>query len=195
MQFNGKEYPFSFVKDITERKLAEQEIADSNKLSRRIIESVDEGVIVLGVDSRIKVWNPYMERLTGLSLNEVLGKPPEELFPRLYETIINERVKKILDGQTPDQLDLPYHFPASGRSGWLWETNAPLHNTKGEKIGIIITCGIPPNANRPSRLCGTPSFPLTMRLSRYSGYRRGGVSVTRTRPAATSAIHGMNCWI
>jgi two-component system, cell cycle sensor histidine kinase and response regulator CckA len=138
-QFNGKEYPFSFVKDITERRQAEQQIADSNKLNRRIIESVDEGVIVLGVDSCFQAWNPYMEKLTGLSLDEVLGKHPAKVFPLLHEAVITEKNKKTLAGQMPDQLDLPYHFPASGRSGWLWVTNSPLRNSKDEKIGAIVT--------------------------------------------------------
>jgi PAS domain S-box-containing protein len=139
MFLKDKKHAIGIIRDITERKRAEQELADSYQFSRQIIESVDAGVIVLGADSRFRVWNPYMEKLTGLSLKEVQGKHPEELFPFLRETGINERIEKTLAGQTPDPLDMPYHYPASGRSGWLWETNAPMRNTKGEIIGVITT--------------------------------------------------------
>lgn len=125
-------------RDITARKLAEQELANVTQYSRQIIESVDEGVIVLDLDSRFRVWNPYMQRLTGLSREEVLERRPIEVFPFLRDNQIN-RIDLALAGETPPPVDVPYHYPASGRSGWVLERNTPLRNLDGKIVGVIVT--------------------------------------------------------
>lgn len=139
IEFRGKKYPFSFVKDISERKVAEQELAKIHLYSRQIIESVDEGVIVLDTDARFRVWNPHMYRLTGLSRDEVAGRRPGEVFPFLRDTGVDARIEHALSGQTSTSVDIPYHYPVSGRSGWLLETNTPLRDLDGEITGVIVT--------------------------------------------------------
>jgi PAS domain S-box-containing protein len=117
----------------------DEALQESNQFNQQIINSAEEGVIVYGSDLRYQVWNPFMERLSGLAASEVLGKHPLEVFPFLRGTGVIEQVEKALDGQTSPPIDFPYHSPESGRSGWTTDTSAPLRNMNGDIIGVIGT--------------------------------------------------------
>ena len=50
-----------------------------------------------------------------------------------------ECIQKTLEGHITDTVDFQYAVPGTGRSGWASHTEAPLHNAKGEIIGVIAT--------------------------------------------------------
>lgn len=125
--------------DITERKHAEDELRETSQLNKEIIQSAQEGVIVYGRDLRYQVWNPFMEQITGLAAQAVLGRHPAELFPFLRETGMLERLERTLDGENLGTLDFPYTVPATGLAGWAADTSSPLRNADGDIIGIIAT--------------------------------------------------------
>ena len=45
-----------------------------NHLAHQIINSVQEGIIVLDSELRYVVWNPFMERLSGVPAKDVIGR-------------------------------------------------------------------------------------------------------------------------
>jgi len=114
-------------------------LKESSQFSQQVINSVDEGVVVLDRGLRYQVWNPYMEQLSGVAAAEVLGKHLLEAFPFFSELGIVERAEATLAGRRSSSLDFPYPFRDTGRSGWITEMNAPLRNTKGNIIGVIVT--------------------------------------------------------
>ena len=61
--------------------LTEQKIIELSQFNKQIIEGAHEGIIVYDEDMNYLTWNPYMERITGISANDVLGKNAIELFP------------------------------------------------------------------------------------------------------------------
>jgi PAS domain S-box-containing protein len=125
--------------DITERKKTEEALRESSEFNRQIIESAQEGIIVYGLDMKFQSWNPFMERLTGLSADEVLGGHPLEVFPFLRETGVMACIDKALAGEVCEVNRFQYHVPATGRSGWASEICSPLNNAKGAIIGVIGT--------------------------------------------------------
>lgn len=127
------------ARDITERKLADTALREANQFNEQIINSAEEGIIVYGTDLRYKVWNPYMEQLSGITAGEVIGKHPLELFPFLKEGGVIERLEKSLEGEISHSIDFPFKVPLNGRSGWSSDTSAPLRDTNGEIIGVIGT--------------------------------------------------------
>jgi len=130
---------FGSLQDITERKQAEEQLRELQQFSEQIIHSAQEGFIVYDLDLLYRVWNPFMEHLTGMNAAEVIGRHPLELFPFLQEGGVIERLEKVLAGETPNSADFPYYTPKTERSGWASDLSAPLRNTKGEIIGIIAT--------------------------------------------------------
>jgi PAS domain S-box-containing protein len=127
------------IRDVTERKRAMAALLEASQYSQQIIESAQEGLIVYGTDLKVGVWNPYMERLTGLPAAEVLGRHPLEVFPFLREAGVIAGIKRALAGEVGRIERFQFHIPKTGRSGWASEICAPLQNVRGEIIGVIGT--------------------------------------------------------
>jgi PAS domain S-box-containing protein len=123
--------------DITDRKHAELSLVASDTFTRRVIESVREGIIVYGPDLHTRVWNPFMEELTGLSAEQIIGRHPLEVFPELEAMGVLERANRALSGETPEPAEIPFVLP--GRSGWVIDASAPLRDDHGAIIGVIET--------------------------------------------------------
>ena len=125
--------------DITKRKQAEEKLQEATQYIKQIISSAQEGVIVYDLNLRYRVWNSFMEELTGMTAGEVLGRHPSELFPFLQASGVLERLERALSGEAPAPVDFPYVVPKTGKSGWASDLSGPLWDTNGEIIGVITT--------------------------------------------------------
>ncbi len=128
-------------RDISERKQVEEKLLESNQFVQQIINSAQEGVIVYDRDLRYLVWNRFMERLTGITSEKVLGKHPSEIFPFLQAEGIVERLESVLSGEVEvfDIVDFPFTIPTTGKTGWASDLSSPLLNVRGEITGITAT--------------------------------------------------------
>jgi PAS domain S-box-containing protein len=125
------------VRDVTDRKRMEDALRESSQFNQEVIRSAQEGVIVYGPDLRYRVWNPFMERLSGLSAEQVLGRHPLELFPFLRATGVFARLERALAGETLETCDFAYEVPSTGQTGWAANTMGPLRNAQGQVVGVI----------------------------------------------------------
>jgi PAS domain S-box-containing protein len=125
--------------DITARKQAEEDLKQALLFNQQIITCAEEGIIVYDKGLRYRVWNPFMEQLSGLPAADVLGKTPLEVFPFLKDAGVMERLCKILEGEITEPVEFPFQVPGTEKSGWSSDSSAPLLNAKGEVIGIIGT--------------------------------------------------------
>jgi PAS domain S-box-containing protein len=87
---NGKEFPIelavvaikqndgeffcAFIRDITERKLSEQKIIDSEERYREIVETAQEGIWVIDENSYTTFVNDHMALMLGYEKEEMKGK-------------------------------------------------------------------------------------------------------------------------
>lgn len=127
----------AIVRDISARKRAEEALLESNEFNRQIIASVREGIIVYDCELRYVVWNPYMEELTGLRADEVLGKSPFDLFPFLSEQGVEPLLLRALGGETVSPPDVAYSLPHPDRTGWTSARYSPLRDARGEIVGVL----------------------------------------------------------
>lgn len=123
------------LEELVKKRTAE--LHESGQLNQQIFNSIHEGIVVYGKDLRIKSWNPFMEKLGKLSSEEVKGRRPEEIFPFLVRAGVIERLKLALAGQVPAEVEFEYEV--NGDRGWAIDIPAPLHNEKGEIVGIVST--------------------------------------------------------
>ena len=65
------------------RSLADkmQQYERLKEFSENIVESINVGVLAVGLNDRVESWNSQMERLTGVQRSAALGLPLSDLFP------------------------------------------------------------------------------------------------------------------
>jgi len=125
--------------DITEQKKSLAALQRANALNRQILASAQEGIAVHDRNLRYVVWNPFMEQMSGMKQEDVLGKGPLDIFPFLAELGFYDRLERALAGEVCSLLDVPYTVPWTRRHGWCNNNFAPLRDEKGEIIGVVGT--------------------------------------------------------
>lgn len=139
VELGGQPCVITSIIDITERKFAESALQDAVRLNQQIIDSASEGIIVYGPDSRYRVWNRFMEEITGIRSSEVVGRLPVEVFPFLEDSGVMARIEAVLRGGPPGTVDFLFRIPQTGKSAWVSDTSGPMLNAAGEVIGVIAT--------------------------------------------------------
>lgn len=104
-------------------------------LAESAIQSSVDGILAYDADLRYTLWNPAMERITGVSEMAVVGKRVFDVFPHLEGTEVEERLRGALEGRVSESVDQRYDIPESGREGWYEGHYSPLRNVRGEIIG------------------------------------------------------------
>ena len=142
--FDGQEYCFSFVRDITERKRAEEKVRESNELVRLVLDSIPEAIYGIDMHGNCTFCNPSCLQLLGYpEAADLLGKNMHAMlhhsrvdgtpYPmeqcRIYEacrrgegTHVDDEVLWCRDGTS---------FP-----GEYW--SRPMHRD-GHAIGAVVT--------------------------------------------------------
>lgn len=122
------------LRDITERKRAEEELRETNQVLRSLIQASPLAIVALDYEGKVERWNPAAERIFGWSQQEVLGKP----FPGIpKENQADFRIKygQILQGQT-----ITIEAKHQKKDGSLIDINiltAPTYDATGKVRGSV----------------------------------------------------------
>lgn len=123
----------------TSGSVACAEIArDLNRLSAEIIQGAAQGIIIYDTELRYRLFNPYMQKLTGKSEDELLGKCALEVFPALKAYGFGELMQRALHGEvvSADDVLVPNHGQ-NARDVWESCTFAPHRDVDGRIVGVI----------------------------------------------------------
>ncbi len=104
-------------------------------LVRQLAQAVDEGLVVYDRDQRCCLWNHYMERLSGLTADEVLGRRPGEIFPCLRGAGMVDRVQAALRGEYPAPAE--FALPVADPPRWIAERVSPLLGDDGAVVAAV----------------------------------------------------------
>jgi formate hydrogenlyase transcriptional activator len=125
-------------RDVTAQKIGEDALRETIQFNNEIIQGAAEGIIVYDQQLRYKVFNPFMEGLTGKRAEEVVGKVATEVFPRLRTSGVETALKRALNGEVVKISDvLVAKHSAGGRDVWESCTFAPHFDAHGKIIGVI----------------------------------------------------------
>jgi PAS domain S-box-containing protein len=118
------------------RSLAERERAEeaSSKLAA-IVESSDDAIIGVGLDSNIVSWNAGAERIYGYSLEEVRGRSGSILAPPDRTHEIPEIMEKIKRGEHVHHFET-IRVRKDGKQIHVSLTLSPIIDGRGKMIGV-----------------------------------------------------------
>ena len=123
-------------RDITDQKLAEKSLQESERRFREMLERVDLAGVTLDKTGRITFINDFLLRITGWSREEVLG---ENWFERFLPSDIRENVQSAFSQMITGTQSVPHYeneilTRLGGRRLILWN-NTMLFDSNGKILG------------------------------------------------------------
>lgn len=116
---------------------AERALRETNQFAAEIIENAAEGIVVYDRDFRYLLWNRFMEEMTGIAAEEVIGKKALDLFPHMREQHVDELLQAAIEGHTVSSPDIHYYVPGTERRGWTSSVYRPHYDAGGNIVGVI----------------------------------------------------------
>ena len=114
-----------------------EELRGLKEYNENILESLDSGIVVLDLDSRIVRWNRAMEALFGRARQDVLGRALDAVFPGSFLEALRGALVLGHDEEIAHIYKL--HLPsAEGRSLMVNVSVAPFQAAPGERHGTIL---------------------------------------------------------
>ncbi|MFX1356054.1 MAG: PAS domain S-box protein [Promethearchaeota archaeon] len=110
--------------DVTERKKSEENLKESEKKYRNLIESSPFAILLFDIDGKIIDYNSTTEKLFGYKKGEYIGKTYEDLplFPPEIFSILNKKLRDLYKGREIE----PTEFQVYKKDGTYAWVNAQL---------------------------------------------------------------------
>ncbi|MEM7551856.1 MAG: PAS domain S-box protein, partial [Bacteroidota bacterium] len=136
LKINGRYYFSSFVRDITEQKLANEQLKRSEKKYRNIINNMNLGLLEVDNDENINYANPSFCEMTGYELDEITGKNASSIL--LDEDSAKEMKKQNAERESGNAGVYEIRVKRkNGKETWMLISGAPLYDINGNVKGSI----------------------------------------------------------
>ncbi|MHA2334938.1 MAG: PAS domain-containing protein [Candidatus Hodarchaeales archaeon] len=137
MEFSGKPTVISAFVDITERKLAEEELRKRERFLFSIITSIQDGISILDTEFNIIQVNPTMERWYSHAL-PLTRKKCYEAYHRRQIPCETCPTSKTLETKKAAKEIVPKRGPGGKITGWLDLYTFPLLDTETNRLRGVI---------------------------------------------------------
>jgi two-component system sensor histidine kinase/response regulator len=151
---NGREFPVemsisviragdalrfgAFLRDITERKRAEETLSEERRLLRTLIDNVPDYIYVKDAASRFVVVNQAVAKLVGARTSEeLLGKTDFDYFPKEIAAAFLSDEQAILKSGEPLLNREEKSEDSEGNAKWNSTSKVPWRDRLGQVIGIM----------------------------------------------------------
>ena len=130
---------------------AEQALLNTKQQLRDIIDFLPDATFVVDNDKKVVIWNRAIEKMSGVSKEEMIGKGDHEYSIPFY----GYRRTQLLDlleindeelaakysqvRRTGEIMDAETFCPAlyGGEGAYVWATGVPLYDATGQRVGAI----------------------------------------------------------
>ena len=116
-EFKGS---FAYINDITNRKIAEQKLKESEKRYRNLFESMPYVIALINQKGIITDCNPAIEKLIGYHKKEIIGKEFRNLqiiHPK-YLPVVLKRFKRVIKGKILHPIEIQI-YKKDGNLIWI----------------------------------------------------------------------------
>src|ERR1051325_6982939 len=129
-------------RDITERRAAQRELAESRERLRITLESIGDAVVATDAQGRVSFANPVAEKLLGYRAEESAGRPLREVFNIVNEftreSVANPVEQVLRDGQLVGLANHTVLLRPDGVEIPIDDSAAPIHDHSGSLAGVVL---------------------------------------------------------
>lgn len=143
MRVDHQKLYVAMVRDVTERKRFEQEIAAEKESLAVTLRSIGDGVITTDIQGKIIIINNEAERLTGWPSSEAVGQPLKSVFNMAIDLAAQARAQR--SGYRNEAhsilLSLPENATLTSRDGVervIEQVASPIRDSKNEVAGVVL---------------------------------------------------------
>jgi len=87
------------VLDISERRRMEDRLRESEERYRELVETIDEAIFAINPQGRLTYVSPSIERFTGYTPSEVVGRLTQEYIYEEDQPVLAERFRRLIGGE------------------------------------------------------------------------------------------------
>jgi PAS domain S-box-containing protein len=156
VEVGGERLSTVILRDITERKAAEEALVESRRRMEGIVESAMDALVTIDEQQRIILFNPAAERMFGVEAAEVIGAPIERFIPERFRAGHAEHIRHFKEAGVTNRrmgaLGAVSGLRASGEE-FPVEASISYIEVGGARLGTVILRDITERrANEEARL-------------------------------------------
>ena len=134
---DGAKFFQTIVRDITERKVMEEELRQAKQKLEAVIEAAPAGIVVLDLGGCVQLCNRAAERIYGWTAQEVLGCPvPDAIYPE-EERAPSRQLWKEMPGRVLSGMEAR-RVRKDGSPIEVSISSAPLFDGNGSVVGVMV---------------------------------------------------------
>lgn len=117
------------VQDVTEQKLADQALRESETQYRLLVDNAIESIIVVDIKGKLLMINQTAAYNLGGHKDDFLGKNLRDLIPEAYARMHLSTVREIIESGNGQTDEIPVSFPDEER--WFKISSLPVRHPDG----------------------------------------------------------------
>jgi PAS domain S-box-containing protein len=137
-ELNGRKLRITSIRDITQGKLAERKLVETNQMLQAIIQASPLAISAIDQQGNLILWSPSAERMFGWKAAEVLGHPLP-IIPEDLKEEVSAGIGEELKGRTRVGVEQPRQRK-DGSQIVISISTAPLQDETGEITGNMAVC-------------------------------------------------------
>ena len=126
VRYLGTQYLLGVVRDITDRKRAEEARIASERLYRRLTESTLDAVVVANQDARITLFNPAAQQMFGFTESETIGRDITLLMPEELHQQHHQAIRRYVETREPHVVGRVVELTGRRKSGEFFPLEVAL---------------------------------------------------------------------